>query len=107
MPFPPHSSWFDHPNNTWWGVQTTKLRRSIKSASLQMFLFFLRSSCTRSNEHAERHTKLSDANKDCIACSYHQQRINLLSLALDDMSFHAWQEIYVQPHIKTVSNKVS
>jgi hypothetical protein len=21
MPHPSHSSWFDHPNNIWWGIQ--------------------------------------------------------------------------------------
>jgi hypothetical protein len=21
MPYPPHSSWFAHPNNIWWAVQ--------------------------------------------------------------------------------------
>ena len=25
MPRPSHSSWFDHPNNVWWGVQNIKL----------------------------------------------------------------------------------
>jgi hypothetical protein len=24
MPRPPHSSWFDHPNNIWWSVQIIK-----------------------------------------------------------------------------------
>jgi hypothetical protein len=25
MPHPSHSSWFDHPNNIWWGVQFIRL----------------------------------------------------------------------------------
>jgi hypothetical protein len=25
MPRPSHSSWFDYPNNGWWGVQIIKL----------------------------------------------------------------------------------
>jgi hypothetical protein len=25
MPHPPHSSRFDHPHNSWWGVQIMKL----------------------------------------------------------------------------------
>jgi hypothetical protein len=29
MPRPPHSSWFDHPNNIWWWVDTQKFYHKI------------------------------------------------------------------------------
>ena len=34
MPCPCHSSWFDHPNNIWWGVQITSYLHSPATSSL-------------------------------------------------------------------------
>jgi len=32
VPLPIHSSWTDHPNNIWWGVQIMKLLSRVKSS---------------------------------------------------------------------------
>ena len=37
MPCPSHSSWFDHPNNIWWGVQIIKL--FIRNDLTTVFIF--------------------------------------------------------------------
>jgi hypothetical protein len=32
MPRPSHSSWFDHPNNIWWGVRVISLIYEYKKS---------------------------------------------------------------------------
>jgi hypothetical protein len=48
VPWPPHSSWFNHPNNIWWRVQIKELLFMYFSLASHCFLSFM---CKYSGMH--------------------------------------------------------
>jgi hypothetical protein len=59
MPCPPHSSWFDHPNNIWWWVQTTPYRLSATAYSMYSQLPSTSGGCSSTRNLRTRHAMVT------------------------------------------------